>query len=317
MAFEKQVSAQDPQFTQFYSVPLYLAPSFAGATLQHRLSTTMRKQWVALPGDFGTYTLAYDHYFPKFNSGVGFMVMQDQAGSGKMGFSYFNALYSYDITLIDNWHVRPGLGFIYSVYKIDFSKLVFSDQIRNGETKNLGPSYDSPPVNQNRSYIDGTASILFYNQKIWCGVTLDHLLQPNISFYYEKSNTALRFNSFGGIKLYSHSTLLKASDESVSIAYQYRMMSDYKQLDIGLYWYSVPWVMGLWYRGIPPFNSQRGDAIAVLGGIKFRSFSVGYSYDFTISNLISSTAGAHELSLIYEFQTERKKKYHSIPCPEF
>ena len=36
-------------------------------------------------------------------------------------------------------------------------------------------------------------------------------------------------------------------------------------------------------------------------GIKTSQFHIGYSYDFTISNLIGSTAGAHEISLIYEF----------------
>ena len=40
---------QDPQLTQFYSCPLYLAPSFAGATQQHRVATTYRNQWPGLP----------------------------------------------------------------------------------------------------------------------------------------------------------------------------------------------------------------------------------------------------------------------------
>ena len=43
----------------------------------------------------------------------------------------------------------------------------------------------------------------------------------------------------------------------------------------------------------------------------------GYSYDFTISRLVTNTGGAHEVSLIYKFDIEQKKKFKPIPCPEF
>ena len=36
-------------------------------------------------------------------------------------------------------------------------------------------------------------------------------------------------------------------------------------------------------------------------GIKTDQIHIGYSYDFTVSNLIGTTSGAHEISLIYEF----------------
>ena len=77
----------------------------------------------------------------------------------------------------------------------------------------------------------------------------------------------------------------------------------------------------MWYRGIPFMTSQAGDAIIGLVGIKTNQFHLGYSYDFTISNLISSTAGAHELAIIYEFTSfslnPQKRKIRAIPCPEF
>jgi hypothetical protein len=110
---------------------------------------------------------------------------------------------------------------------------------------------------------------------------------------------------------------MRPLDESISIAYLFKLQGDYKQLDIGLYWYKTPMVFGLYYRGLPFLTSERGDAVAFLAGIKAYQLSFGYSYDFTISNLINSTGGSHELSLIFEFQTKKKKKYHALPCPEF
>lgn len=306
---------QDPQFTQFYSVPLYLGPSFAGATQQHRLSTTFRRQWTAIPGGYGTYVIAYDHYFAKYNSGLGLLLMQDQAGSGRLGNKYSNLSYSYDFILLNTIHVRPGLSFIYSMYGVDFSRLYFGDQIIKG-TKSP-TSIETNPTKEIRGNIDGAFSSLIYTEKMWFGLTIDHLLQPNISFYGEKSLTPLRYTFYGGAKLVSKGRLLKPVDESISLAYQYRVQGAYKQLDIGLYWFQNPLVFGFWYRGLPLINSNRGDAVAFLLGLKMYQFSVAYSFDFTVSNLINSTSGAHEVSLIFEFQTKRKKKYHAIPCPEF
>jgi hypothetical protein len=77
----------------------------------------------------------------------------------------------------------------------------------------------------------------------------------------------------------------------------------------------------MWYRGIPFMTSQAGDAIIGLVGIKTKSLSIGYSYDFTISNLISSTGGAHEISVVYEFNSvtlgSTHRRIRAIPCPEF
>ena len=306
----------DPQFTQFYSVPLYLAPSFAGATQQHRVSATYRNQWAGIPGNFNTYTVAYDHYFNKFNSGLGFLVVRDAAGSAKLGFTYFSVLYSYDFLVLKTFHVRPGISFIYNRIGIEFAKLVFGDQFGpDGVVAKSG--VELPPSIEKRGNIDGNFSVLVYSEKFWQGVTVDHLLKPNMSFYGDKELKPVRYTFYGGTKLISKGRLLKPADESISLAYQMRFQGDYKQLDIGLYWYNSPLVLGIWYRGLPVINAPRGDALAFLAGLKIYDMSFAYSYDFTISNLINSSGGAHEVTLIYEFRTTHRKKYHAIPCPEF
>ncbi len=313
----QKILGQDPQFTQFYSVPLYLSPSLAGATQQQRFAFTYRQQWVSLPGSFGTYVASYDHYYPKFNSGFGFLFMRDQAGSANLGTTYASLLYSYDIVLFNVWHVRPGLSFVYDMYSIDFSKLRFSDQI-TGINDITTSSVTFSPSYENKSTIDGSASTIVYNHKTWMGITVDHLLMPNSSFYGDKVPESLKYTIFGGTKLVNIGRLLKPSNESVSLAFQLQLQQNYRQMDVGVYWNNLPLVLGLWYRGLPGLNSQRGDALSFLVGAKRWGWNIGYSYDFTISNLIGSTAGAHELSVIYEFSTNhRRRKIHAIPCPEF
>ena len=310
------VKAGDPQFTQFFSVPLYLSPSFAGATQQHRVSSVYRNQWTGIPGGYITYSLSYDHFFANLNSGVGAMLMRDYAGSGQLGSNTIAIFYSYDFQFLNNWHIRPGLSFDYLMYNLLFSRLRFSDQFTSDGSINP-VTIETSPSNEFRCNIDAGTSTLIYTDKFWFGATVDHLFRPNVAFYYDKARTPLKYTYFGGATIIRKGRLLRPIDESVSVAFLYQQQADFKQLSLGLYWFKSPLVLGFWYRGIPKVNSDRGDALAILVGFKQRKFSIAYSYDFTISNLINSTYGAHELSIIYEFTTSRRKRIHAIPCPEF
>jgi len=129
----------------------------------------------------------------------------------------------------------------------------------------------------------------------------------------------MKLSVFGGYQVIRKGRLLKPVDETLSLAALYKYQDHISQLDLGVYWYKNPLVFGFWYRGLPFINKEsRGDAICFLIGYKVDQFSIGYSYDFTINKLLTSTWGSHEIALIYEFTSHRKKvKRHMIPCPEF
>lgn len=99
----------------------------------------------------------------------------------------------------------------------------------------------------------------------------------------------------------------------------YKQQSQFRQLDLGVYWYRDPLVVGFWYRGIPLYKEVfNRDAVTALIGIKTRHLNIGYSYDFTISKLVTNTGGSHEISLGYTFKTKPvKHKPRAVPCPEF
>ena len=309
------IRAQDPQFTQFYANKLYLAPSFAGAIQQDRVSLSYRNQWPEIPGVFVSYAFSYDHNFSAFNSGVGFLFLRDVAGSGDLSTTNFGVLYSYDFKVNNWWHIRPGIHFMYTQTGLDFNKLIWNDQISPSGTT---PTIEQPTLNS-KADVDFSTSLLVYSDQHWMGFTVDHLLKPRNSLYDSEEFVPMKLSVFGGTQIIRRGRLLSPIDETLSLAFLYKNQNKTNQLDLGLYWYKEPLMLGLWYRGIPLLNREkRGDAIAFLLGYKIENFSVGYSYDFTISKLISSTGGAHEISLVYLFNTTRKKqKRHMIPCPEF
>ncbi|MEN8157896.1 MAG: type IX secretion system membrane protein PorP/SprF, partial [Bacteroidota bacterium] len=144
--------------------------------------------------------------------------------------------------------------------------------------------------------------------------------------YNNEVRLPIKYSLFGGYQVIKKSHLQSPIDETVSLAFYFRHQDFYTQLDFGLYWYKEPLMVGAWYRGIP-FRSgrdeeykrdPRGDALAFLVGYKMDQIRVGYSYDFTVSNLVSSTGGAHELVVTYLFKTTRhRKKRRMVPCAEF
>ena len=309
----KQLSGQDYEFSQFYANKLYLAPSFAGATQQNRFIADYRDQWPGLPKAFVTYCASFDHSISNYNSGVGLIILDDEAGSLNLSTIEVGVLYSYDFKLNDYYHLRPGIGFDFLQKSIDYSKGVTIGEIYDAST---GNTFQAPSQSSDVGF-DASASALLYSNNVWAGLTVDHLLQPNISLWGENDRSPVKETLYGGVTILRNGRLLKPVDETVSIAGMFTNEGNNRQLDIGLYWAQSPLTFGLWYRGLPPFNSERGDAITFLVGIKLMHFSCGYSYDFTISNLITHSAGAHEVSLTYEFYVLKKKKLQAVPCPEF
>jgi type IX secretion system PorP/SprF family membrane protein len=308
---------QDPTFSQFYANALYLSPSFAGATNEYRLAVNYRDQWPAVPGVFNTYSISFDKALTNFNSGIGVLATYDVAGSGNLSTTNIGLLYSYDFNINKEWHIRPGVNFKFYYLGLDIGKLVFNSQITGSGTS---PAVTPPPFN-NVADVDFASSALVYNSSTWAGITLDHLLTPKTSFYGNDATLPVKINLYGGTQILKQTRLRQKSQDILSVAINFQKQGKFYQSDLGLYYYKDPLIFGVWYRGIPLVTTQAGDAIIGLIGIKTKQLHIGYSYDFTISNLIGSTGGAHEVSLVYEFNNltlgQLKKRIRAIPCPEF
>jgi type IX secretion system PorP/SprF family membrane protein len=322
IAYLLQVNAQDAQFSQFYSNYLYLAPSFAGLTDKNRIAFNYRNQWPEITEGYQTYSVSFDKYVDKFNSGLGVLLFQDVAGSGRLRTTNLGVQYSYDFSITEFWHVRPGLHFNYTQRAIDFDKLLWNDQI--SASGNSPVSAELEPMGK-AGDIDFSTSVLTYSDRFWLGAGVDHLLKPSQSFYYYEEEAGnpgkvpVKYSLFGGIKFIRNEHLLRPIPTSIQLAFLYRQQEQFRQLDLGVYWYRNPFVLGFWYRGIPLYKEVfNRDAFTVLAGIKTRNMNIGYSYDFTISRLITSTGGSHEVSISYTFKTKPiKRKPREVPCPEF
>ena len=131
------VSGQDLQLTQFYAAPIYLNPAFAGANADSRLATTYRNQWAALPRAYNSYLISYDRYLSNFKSGVGIMLTTDKSGTSALSNNTIGANYAYDYKFSRIWSASIGLRASYCYRSLDFSRLLFGDQISRGASSSI------------------------------------------------------------------------------------------------------------------------------------------------------------------------------------
>jgi type IX secretion system PorP/SprF family membrane protein len=329
--------AQDPQFSQFYNAPLYLNPGFTGATQSNRVILNYRLQWPNLPQTFATYAFSWDLYRPELRSGFGALVWVDKTGSAALTNTNVDLFYSYKLQYDDKWVITPGLYFGYGISNIDIEKLLLGDQLQfdGGNAPTLDPAIARLG---NTQYFDFGTGVLMYSSKHWFGISVYHLTRPNVSLLESESRLPMKWNIHGGTSI-SLSKGFRPSPTSASLVpfFQFKKQSSIEQLDIGINYVVPPVTMGVTYRGIPlqafsteppdgsgipieTFNPSK-DALVFLLGLQITSLQFAYNFDFALSELSSSSGGAHEVSLIYEFELVNprrvKRKNKLIPCPTF
>jgi hypothetical protein len=103
----------------------------------------------------------------------------------------------------------------------------------------------------------------------------------------------------------------------------YKSQGKFDQLDVGMYFINEPVMVGIWYRGLPIKNYAgyaNNESIIFMAGLNYQRLSFCYSFDLTLSALsINNTRGAHEISLIYEWNIpyKNRKNARPLPCPSF
>src|SRR6478736_4840674 len=92
---EGTVTAQDPQFSQFYAAPLYLNPALTGSTGQARAGLNYRNQWPAIDANFTSMSLYADVFIEDKRSGVGMILTRDVEGLAGLRSLSVGLQYSY------------------------------------------------------------------------------------------------------------------------------------------------------------------------------------------------------------------------------
>lgn len=329
--------AQDPQFSQFYAAPLYLNPAFAGSSQQGRIGLNYRNQWPSIDANFTTVSAFADFYLEDYNSGIGAIFTRDYATVLGLQNTSIGLQYAYQLRLTDKLSFRPGVQVALSNRSINYDRLIFGDQI-DPLTGIINPvSGEVLDNGQSVFYPDLSFGGLLFSSNAWLGVAASHLTRPDQSLAGSEDRLPTKFSAHAGWKFFLQSGTMgqgyetKSQERSLAPAFQYRHQGQFDQMDVGLYLTLEPFVMGTWYRGVPfkkvnDFTNNESLVLS-LGFVKKSGknlndiLNIGYSYDYTISQLGAGSGGAHEFSLVYSWPIRNPRKPTKdkliIPCPTF
>lgn len=315
---------QDPQFTQFYASPLYLNPAFTGLTYEHRFSMNGRVQWPGIKTAFSTGMVAYDYNASKLNSGIGGYIVYDRAGTSNLITQQEGFNFAYRIKINKYSEFRAGISFAMTQKRLDYTNLVFNDQLSSGAGS--GPSKDALSI-EKINYVDMGLGCLYNSTNYWLGGSAKHLNQPNSSMVGSAEALPIYASLHGGYRyiISARGSGRTKLEEFVSASFLYKHELKYDQFDIGAYYFKEFLNLGIWYRGLPFKHYKPGytnrESIALLVGLEIpdKNFRIGYSYDLTVSKLgLNNSKGAHEISLVYEVAQKRKRNKRSlVSCPKF
>jgi len=319
-------NAQDPHFSQFFASPLTLNPALTGkfdGTL--RAAGNYRNQWPAFNNVFTTSTLSVDFsilnkIIPETDTwGVGIIALTDKAAGGVLTNNYIGFSTAYHKALNEDGYSQIGLGFqgIYGQKRLDWSKLIFEDQLTPFGFDLSVPSADISTINNsNVSYLDVNAGLIYTvstsdQNNFYIGASMYHINRPKESFKGGSWNIAARTTiSAGGYfpvstNLTLHTSgIFQTQGKSTETTFGGAISSSLNNDDDN----STNIYGGLWMRW--------KDAIIPYLGLEFGGMRVGASYDINTSALKSGSQsrGGMELSLIYIKKPIGGK---NVPCPKF
>lgn len=312
---------QDMNYSQYFSAPIYYNPAFTGINTGLRARFLFRDQWPVLPVDFKSYYFSADigdRGLPGAG-GFGIQINSDNPGVGLINNLQAALTIGVRIPITGFMAAQVGVKAAVLQRKVSWDDFVY--------TKNLDPIYgniyqtDPPSSDINKWVVTDFAAggiLQFINPEGTIGgnigFAVDHLFKPDVSFLSTGTAAFPRkwighadviFSSGPGgspAGMYSGA----ASDPlRIQVGALYQNQGETNCLEAGLNLQKFNIYIGGWYKST--LTGLVNSSIVLLAGYKYRFYegmSLGfiYSYDLQVSGALQGTGGAHEISLVLEFE---------------
>lgn len=306
----KYAHSQDLHFSQFFNSPLSTNPANTGfiPTSDYRIGAHHREQWASIPVPYKTTSIFGDFQFmrDRFRSGwmgLGGMILQDVAGSGKLRSTKAYASVAYHQMLGATGLLSAGFNIGYAGKQISQDKLTFDNQW-NGRF--FDSNVPSGEIFQNNSigYLDLQAGLnyaYFPSDDLYlhAGFSIHHLNKPKESFFavtpgYDNTIPPRAiFFADAVVKVNSRIILspgIYFSNQAKATEFMGGMHLNYNIANEG----DQQLIMGIYFR--------HNDAYIPMLGYQWRNFKFMFSYDVTNSPLkyFNNSRGATEMFMQYD-----------------
>jgi type IX secretion system PorP/SprF family membrane protein len=286
------MAQQLPQYSQYMLNEMAINPAVAGRDDFAEVRSNSRQQWVGITDAPRTYMLTLQGPVTSKHMGLGMNLFTDIVGpTRRTGLSFS---YAYHLKLNKELNLSFGLSAGVLQWGIDGNKITLREE---GDTQLL-TSYQTTYVP------DFGAGIYFYKKKkFYVGLAVPQLHQAQIKLYegaYKNSTLASQFN-FNGAYTFE---LGDDFDLEPSMLLKYEFPAPVK-LDVGA---RCIYKDMIWLGGVYRHN----DAFSMLLGYMYQDYLlIGYSYDFTTTNLKRYSSGTHEVMLGLRFSRKQASTWEA------
>ena len=330
------LQAQDPQFSQYYSTPLYTNPGLTGAQPNISFGVNYRKQSLNLPvpretGQFSAIIPIYESGSESRHlGGVGGTVFQEKAGgdgllttTGLMASAAYNINLKFDGSEV----VQVGIQGGWIQKSVDLSKLTFGSQYNrflgfdpsiSPNLTGIGEQTSYPVINAGvMYYFNPHRSYVLYTGSAFGGFSVSNINGPNDSFLDDpniKSALPMLFRAHAGVEFYLSSKLrwspqILALYQSTQLQFNAGTYFSYDVKNTAAFdgkYFEV--ILGLWYRW--------KDSGIISVGVNAPTYTIGFSYDLNVNDfnaIGSGTGGTFEISLSFKILKDDGIRNFSTP----
>jgi type IX secretion system PorP/SprF family membrane protein len=279
------LAQQDPQYTQYMYNTLSVNSAYAGSLGHLAITGIYRTQWVGLEGAPSTQSFTIDTPVGK-NVGLGLSVVSEEIGPSEE--QYIDAHFSYTIPSGQTHKLSFGIKGGGRVINIDWTKGSYRDpdvQFRENITNKFLPVVG--------------AGLYWHGERDYIGLAVPNFITKERYEYDDLAedlmNERIHLYLIGGIvfDLSAHTkfkpaVLLKYVSGAPLIA------------DLSAnFMFNNAVNLGVAYR--------TSDSVSALASLQITpQFSLGYSYDYTTTELQNYNSGTHEIMLRFELVSRKK-----------
>ena len=285
---------QNIVYSQYLFNGLLINPAYAGSHVQFSGTLTYRNQWVNFAGAPETTTLGIHNSFNKGKVGAGLLVTNDRIGSYRNTGLFGN--YAYMIKDPTGGVFSMGVSAGFNNFSADFNELTLKsgqDPIFNVFMNEFKPNFGGGLFYYNKKLFAGfSVPTILTHAKLFSG-NLEQLRTPR--FYYLNVGLKLPLDPMTKKITLQPSFLVRAQD-GTPLSVDFNMNVVFDELIL----------LGTSYRS--------GDGAILFVNFKLsEKFYVGYSYDWTTSDIRKYSNGTHEVMLNY--RTRIRKLHGNLECP--
>ena len=278
-------SQQDPQYTHYMYNMHIVNPAYAGSAGSLNIGILHRTQWVGLDGAPKTTVVTVNAPIRK-NIGFGLSVFADKIGPVKEQNLFADISYTIQTSEVGNlaFGVKVGATFL----NAQLSDLYLGDNIPDDVFKD----------NINRTYANFGAGVFYYTNRFYAGLSIPNMLKQfhlkkkagiissatETMHYFLTSGYVFDLND--DLKLKPSVLLKGVGGAPLSIDIAGNVLINNK-FEVGLAW-------------------RLDDSVSALINMEVAPLiRVGYSYDYTTTNLGDFNSGSHEVILLITISNSR------------